>query len=66
MTTTGEIMKRDDKCVWNKEKLLHGSHTVWNTSCDNTFFVYRSRFDPSDFTYCPYCGKTIVDLDQPA
>lgn len=38
-------------CVWMKDKCID----IWKTGCLKTTIC-----DPTDFTYCPFCGRPVA------
>jgi hypothetical protein len=37
---------------------------VWNTECGQVQFFSLGNVDDNDYTYCPFCGKKIVESEE--
>ena len=45
-----------DTCTWTEDDA-----NDWDTSCDNCFIFNDGGPKDNQFTYCPYCGKPLIE-----
>jgi hypothetical protein len=43
-------------CMWDSD-----GDGVWHTSCQNAFVFIDGSPKRNSFSYCPYCGETLIE-----
>ena len=48
----------EEYCIWNYEE----DFEYYETSCENNFHFIDGNCRDNKFTFCPYCGKPIMEI----
>ena len=48
----------NDTCTWTQDS----SGELYATECGKSFHFVEQVLSESDFMFCPYCGKTLIDV----
>lgn len=56
-------MMTPDTCEWNNIE-PRGLDMGWHTQCNEVFYVEVNGPIESGFTYCPCCGRRILDVHR--
>lgn len=51
--------RQDEYCRWRED--VEGGGAVWETDCNNAFYIEAGTPADNRMRFCPYCGRTLVN-----